>query len=85
MAGELNAELQALTGRLLALCELDLGRSTLATALAETVASLDVYRTYADANGMAPKTAGASPTRSTQRAAGGQISIPMLSRFWRAR
>ena len=55
MAGELNAELQALTGRLLALCELDLGRSTLATALAETVASLDVYRTYADANGMAPE------------------------------
>ena len=53
MAGELNAELQALTGRLLALCELDLGRSTLATALAETVAALDVYRTYADADGMA--------------------------------
>ena len=53
MAGELNAELQALTGRLLALCEFDLGRSTLATALAETVAALDVYRTYADAHGMA--------------------------------
>jgi (1->4)-alpha-D-glucan 1-alpha-D-glucosylmutase len=52
MAGELNAELQALTRRLLALCELDLGRNTLATALAETVAALDVYRTYADADGM---------------------------------
>jgi len=55
MAGELNAELQALTGRLLGLCEFDLGRSALATALAETVAALDVYRTYADAHGMTPQ------------------------------
>ena len=52
MANELNAELQSLTGRLLALCELDLGRSTLSATLAETVAALDVYRTYADADGM---------------------------------
>ena len=55
MAGELNAELQALTGRLLALCDADLGRATLGAALAETVAALDVYRTYADADGMTPE------------------------------
>ena len=55
MARELCAEFQALTGRLLALCDADLGRATLGAALAETVAALDVYRTYADEDGMAPE------------------------------
>ena len=51
--GILCAEFEALTGRLLALCDADLGRATLGAALAETVAALDVYRTYADEDGMA--------------------------------
>ena len=53
MSRDLCAEFQALTGRLLALCDADLGRATLGAALAETVAALDVYRTYADEDGMA--------------------------------
>ncbi len=85
MARELCAEFQALTGRLLALCDADLGRATLGAALAETVAALDVYRTYADEDGMAPKTAGASPPRSTRRASGGRTSIPTPSHFCSAR
>ena len=53
MSRDLCAEFEALTGRLLALCDADLGRATLGAALAETVAALDVYRTYADEDGMA--------------------------------
>ena len=51
---ELRAELDALVARLLALPDHDVGRASLARALIETIAALDVYRTYADADGMQP-------------------------------
>ncbi|CAN5607795.1 malto-oligosyltrehalose synthase [soil metagenome] len=57
LAGAMAAELEALVERLLGLgagdrgCG-DLGRSALRTGLAEVIAALRVYRTYADADGL---------------------------------
>ena len=52
----LGSELAALARRFrrLAAGRLDLGDGAIRMALAETIAALDVYRTYADADGIAP-------------------------------
>ena len=55
MTREMAAELDALTRRLVLLAPLDLGRAALRDALLETVMALDVYRTYADREGMRPE------------------------------
>lgn len=55
--GPMATELEALTARLLALAATDpatadLGRASLRRAARETIVALDVYRTYADADGL---------------------------------
>ncbi len=57
MAGPMAAEREAIVASLLELASRDphsrdLGRTALRTAFAETIAALDVYRTYADAEGL---------------------------------
>jgi (1->4)-alpha-D-glucan 1-alpha-D-glucosylmutase len=59
MLRAMRAELEGLVARLLALASRDpryrdLGRGALRAGLVQVVADLDVYRTYADADGIAP-------------------------------
>ena len=62
------------------------GARALRVALVETVAALDVYRTYADEDGMASERPPARRRRGRRRrASGGRTSIPTPSRFCSAR
>jgi (1->4)-alpha-D-glucan 1-alpha-D-glucosylmutase len=57
MLGPMRAEVEGLTGRLLALASCDprfrdLGRGALRTGLVQVLTALDIYRTYADVDGI---------------------------------
>ena len=60
LSGPMRAELEALLGRVVALAAsvpewADLGRGAIREGLAQTLAALDIYRPYADADGIAPE------------------------------
>lgn len=57
--GPMRAEMEAVTARVAGLARLvpewgDLGRGTIRAALAQVIAALDIYRAYADADGVSP-------------------------------
>jgi len=60
LSGPMRAEREALLGRVVALAGLvpewgDLGHGAIREALSQTIAALDIYRPYADADGIAPE------------------------------